>query len=218
MSLRIFEEPVEVAESPQPEDVSFWARIAFCAGAALVAVIPGVVTTYAALGITNLFRNLTNAESAGAATVLDSIHVFNRPLVIALGISALLSFVTALVLATSEKLRLAAVGLPFSIVVLIIAAMPALFLWIAETTIIDVMTGKLTSGPIADVAQRISNLLFSAAGLGLISQGATFVGAIISLCIPVRKRTDPSSLRRAFMWAVSGILLLVFAGAYFVIV
>lgn len=218
MSLRIFEDPVEVAESPQPEDVSFWARIAFCAGAALVAVIPGFVTTYAALGITNLFRGMTNAESSGAATVLDNIHVLNRPLVIALGFSALLSFVTALVLATNEKLRLAAVGFPFSIVVLIIAAMPALFLWIAETTIIDVMTGKLTSGPIADVAQRISNLLFSAAGLGLLSQGATFVGAIISLCIPVRKRTDPSSLRRAFMWAVSGILLLVFAGAYFVIV
>lgn len=218
MSLRIFEDPVEVVESPQAADVSFWARIAFCGVAALVTVIPGFVTTYAALGITNLFRGMTNAETSGAATVLDKIHVLNRPLVIALGISALLSFVTALVLATNEKLRLAAVGLPFSIVVLIIAVMPAFFLWIAETTIIDVMTGKITSGPIADVAQRISNLLFSAAGLGLLSQGATFVGAIISLCIPVRKRTDPSSLRRAFMWAVSGILLLVFAGAYFVLV
>jgi hypothetical protein len=145
-------------------------------------------------------------------------HIFNRPLVIALGISALLSFVTALVLATNEKLRLAAVGFPFSFVVLIIAALPALFLWFAETTVIDVMTGKITDGSIAETAQRISNLLFSAAGLGLLSQGATFVGAIISLCIPVRKRTDPSSLRRAFMWAVSGILLLVFAGAYFIIV
>ena len=218
MSLRIFEDPVEVAESPQPDDVSFWARIAFCAAAALVAVIPGVVTTYSALGITNLFRNMTNAENAGAATVLDGMHVFNRPLVVALGVSALLSFVTALVMATNEKLRLAAVGFPFSIVVLIMAAMPALFLWFAETTIIDVMTGKITDGPVAVIAQRISNLLFSAAGLGLLSQGATFAGAIISLCIPVRKRTDPSSLRRSFTWAVSGILLLVFAGAYFVLV
>ena len=50
---------------------------------------------------------MTNAENAGAATVLGGIHVFNRPLVIALGISALLSFVTALVLATNEKYRLA---------------------------------------------------------------------------------------------------------------
>ena len=72
-----------------------------------MAVIPALVTTYSALGITNLFRNMTNAENAGAATVLGGIHVFNRPLVIALGISALLSFVTALVLATNEKYRFA---------------------------------------------------------------------------------------------------------------
>ena len=218
MSLRIFEAPVEVAEAPRPADVSFWARIAFCGGALLVTVIPGYVTTYAALGITNLFRGLTNAESASAANVLDNIHVFNRPLVIALGISALLSFVTALILASNEKLRLAAVGLPLSIGVPIIAATPALFLWFAETTIIDVMTAKITDGPVTEIAQRISNLLFSAAGLGLLSQGATFVCAIVSLCIPVRKRTDPLSLRRAFPWAVSGILLLVFAVAYFVVV
>jgi hypothetical protein len=218
VSLRIFEDPVEVAESLQPADVSFWARIAFCGMAALVTVIPGFVTTYAALGIANLFRNMTNAETSGSAYVLDNIHVFNRPLVFALGISALLSFVTALVLATNEKLRLAAVGFPFSIGVPIIAAMPAVFLWFAETTIIDVMTGKITDGPVNVVAQRIANLLFSAAGLGLLSQGATFICAVISLCIPVSKRTDPTSLRRAFTWAVSGILLLVFAGAYFIIV
>ena len=218
MSLRIFEDPVEVTESPQPADVSFWTRIAFCFGAALVTVIPGFVTTYAALGITNLFRGMTNAESATKANVLGNIHVFNRPLVIALGVSALLSFVTALVLATNEKLRLAAVGLPFSIGVPIIAATPALLLWFAETTIIDVMTGKITDGPVTVIAQRISNLLFAAAGLGLLSQGATFVCAVISLCIPVRKRTDPTSLGRAFTWAVSGIVLLVFAVAYFVLV
>ena len=159
MSLRIFEDPVEVAESPQPADVSFWARIAFCGAAALVAVIPAFVTTYSALGITNLFRGMTSAENATRVNVLDSIHVFNRPLVIALGISALLALVTALVLAVNEKLRLAAVGLPFSIVVPIIAATPALFLWFAETTIIDVMTGKITDGPVAVVAQNISNLL-----------------------------------------------------------
>ena len=146
MSLRIFEDPVKVAESPHSTEVSFWTRIAFCAGASLVAVIPGVVTTYSALGITNLFRSLTNAESATSANVLGNIHVFNGPLIIALGIAALLSLITALVLATNEKLRLAAVGFPFSIGVPIIAATPALFLWFAETTIIDVMTGKITEG------------------------------------------------------------------------
>ena len=218
MSLRIFEDPVEVAESPQPADVSFMARLIFCAAASLVAVIPALVTTYSALSITNLFRSMTSAEDAGAATVLNNIHIFNRPLVIALGISALLSFITALALATNEKRRLAAVGFPFSIGAPIIAATPALILWFAETTIIDVMTGKIMEGPVAVVAQTISNLLFSAAGLGLLAQGATLVCAIVSLCIPVRKRTDPSSLRRAFTWAASGTVLLVFAVAYFVVI
>lgn len=218
MSLRIFEDPIEVAASPKPDDVSFWTRIIFCAGASLVAVIPCLVTTYAAMGITNLFRSLTSAEDATGASVLNNIHVFNRPLVIALAISALLSFVTALVLATNEKLRMAAVGFPFSIGVPIIAATPALFLWFAETTIIDVMTGKIIDAPVSDVAQNISNLLFAASGLGLLAQGAVFICSVISLCIPVRKRNDPSSLGRAFTWAVSGIVLLVFAGAYFVLI
>lgn len=218
MSLRIFEDPVEVVDSPQPADVSFWARLIFCAGASLVAVIPALVTTYSAVGITNLFRSMTNAENAGAATVLGGIHVFNRPLVIALGISALLSFVTALVLATNEKYRLAAVGFPFSIGAPIIAATPALILWFVETTTIDIVNGKITDGPIEVVAQNISNLLFAATGLGLLAQGAVFVCSIISLCIPVTKRTDPSSSRRAFTWAASGTVLLVFAVAYFVLV
>lgn len=218
MSLRIFEEPVEVAEAPKPDDVSFWARLVFCAGASAVAVIPCLATSYTALGITNLFRGMTNAENSGMATVLDSIHVLNRPLVIALGISALLSFVTALILATNEKLRMAAVGLPFSIGVPIIAAMPPLFLWFSETTVIDVMTGKISEGPVSEVAQIIANLLFAAAGLGLLAQGVVFACSVGSLVIPVRKRTDPTSLRRAFVWAVSGTLLLVFAGAYFTLI
>lgn len=218
MSLRIFEEPVDVVDSPKAADVWFWARIIFCAAASLIAVIPGVVTTYSALAITNLFRGMTNAESAGATSVLDGIHVFNRPLVIALGISAFLAFVTALVLATNEKLRLAAVGFPLSIVIPIIAVTPPLLLWFAESTIIDVMTGKIVDGPISETAQNISNLLFSAAGLGLLAQGATFIGSVVSLCIPVTKRANPSSLPRAFPWAVSGTILLVFAIAYFVLV
>ena len=218
MSLRIFEEPVEVVDSPKPADVWFWARIIFCAAASLIAVIPGFVTTYTALAITNLFRGMKNAETSGSEYVLGGMHVFNRPLVIALGISALLSFATALVLATNEKLRLAAVGFPLSIIIPIIAVTPPLLLWFAESTIIDVMTGKITDGPVSETAQNISNLLFSAAGLGLLAQGATFIGSVISLCIPVTKRTDPSSLPRAFPWAVSGTILLVFAVAYFVLV
>jgi hypothetical protein len=217
MSLRIFEEPVEAVESPQQLEASFAARTLFCIWASLVAAIPAFVTSYAGLAITNVFRSMTNAENASTAVVLDALHRFNRPVIITLGISAFLSFALALVIATNPRARLASVGLPFSIAVPIIAALPAVILWFSETTTIDVLSGKITNSPVESTAQTISSLLFSAIALGLLAQGATLICAIVSLFMPLRKRSDPLSLGRAFVWAVSGTLLLVFAAAYFVI-
>jgi hypothetical protein len=218
MSLRIFEEPLETVESQQQLDVSFAARILFCIWASLVAVIPAFVTAYCGLAITNIFRSMTSAENASSAVVFDSIHRFNRPVIITLGISAFLSYVLALVLATNPRARLASVGLPFSIAAPIIAALPAVMLWFAETTTIDVLTSKITNAPVQETAQTISNLLFSAIALGLLAQGATLICAIVSLFMPLRKRNEPLSLRRAFVWAASGTVLLVFAVSYFVLI
>jgi hypothetical protein len=218
MSLRIFDETVETVESPQQLDVSFGARILFSAWAALVAIIPAITTAYCGLAMTRVFRSMTSAEDASSAVIFDSLHSFNRPVVITLGISAILSFAMALILATNPKARLASVGLPFSIVVPIIAALPAVILWFAETTTLDVLTGKITNASVQETAQTIGNLFFSAIALGLLAQGVAFICAIVSLFIPLRKRNDPFSLRRAFVWAVSGTLLLVFSIAYFVLI
>jgi hypothetical protein len=113
---------------------------------------------------------------------------------------------------------MASVGLPFSIGIPILAATPALLLWYAETTTIDVLSGKHTNTPIPVIAETISRFLFWALASGLIVQPVTLVCAVISLCIPVRLRSDAFSLRRAFVWAMVGVLLLVFAGVYFVLV
>ena len=218
MSLRIFEDAPEATETSEPLDVSFWSRILFTAWAAIVAVVPAFTTGYCGLAITNVFRGMTTAENASSSVVLDSMHSFNRPVVITLAISALLSFGMALVLAINPRARLAGVGLPFSIAIPIIAALPALVLWFGETTTIDVLTGKLTHPTVDETAQTISSLFFSAIALGLLAQGVTLVCAIVSLLMPLRKRDDPLSLRRPFVWAVSGTLLLVFAGAFFTLV
>ena len=218
MSLRIFEDAPEAAESSEPLDVSFGARILFTAWAGIVAAIPAFTTGYCGLAITNVFRGMTNAETASSTVVFNSMHSFNRPVVITLAISALLSFGMALVLAINPRARLAAVGLPFSIAVPIIAALPAVVLWFGETTTLDVLTGKMTHAPVQETAQTISNLFFSAIVLGLLAQGVTLICAIVSLFMPLRKRDDPFSLRRAFVWAVSGTLLLFFAGAYFTLI
>lgn len=218
MTLRLFEEPPEAAESSQQADVSFPARLLFCGWASLVAAIPVITTIYSALGVTRLFRGMTDAESATAVRVMAGLHFFNTPLVIALGVAALLAFGLALVLAIDPKSRLASVGLPFSFGVPLLAATPAAFLWFAEANTLDVISGRVTNTPVQVVAQHVSNLLFCALGSSLLWQGVILTCAIVSLCIPPRKRTDAFSLRRPFAWAVSGMVLLVFAGAYFVLV
>lgn len=217
MSLRIFEEPVAVAE-PSPEvDASFPLRIVFCFWAAVVAIPPALTTAYSGLAITNVFRNIRNAETAGSAWILGNMHAFNRPLVIVLAACALLAFGLALAVAISPKCRLNSVGYPFSIVIAVLAIMPAVFLWFAETTITDVLANRITGTSVSEVAQRISNLLFCAITAGFVVQAAAFFGAIISLCIPVKRRTDPLSLRRAFIWGVSGTLLLAFTVAFLLV-
>lgn len=217
MTIGLFEEPREAVELSQAH-VSLAARILFCVWAVLVSGIPALAAAYSALQITQFFRSLRNAEEATKANVFAHLHALNTPMVIALGIAAFLALGFALVLAIEPKRRLASVGLPFSISVSILAAIPAFFLWFAETTIIDGFSGKLGDTSVASTARTVSLLLFAALVWGLLVQGAAVVFAIVSLCIPVKKRTDAFSLRRAFVWAVTGMLLLVFAGAFFVLI
>ena len=218
MTTRIFEAPDEAVASAQQPKVSFAERILCRVWVSLVSVIPALTAAYTALQITRFFRSLRNAENATASNVLAQLHTLNTPMVIALGISAFLAVGFALVIAIKPKLRLASVGLPLSIGIPLLAAMPALLLWVAETTTIDVFSGKAAHMTIASTAQTVSLLLFAAIVSGLVVLGATVVFAIVSLCIPIQSRTDEFSLRRAFVWAVTGILLLVFAGAYFGVV
>lgn len=218
MTLRLFEEPVEAAESAQQANVSLVERVFYAAWAAVVALIPAIATIYSAYQITNLFRNIRNAETDGATYILTHLHMYNQPLVIALVVAALLAFGVALALATSDKRRWASVGLPFSVGLPILAALPAVLLWWAETTTLDVITNKYIHTPPAVVAQQISMLLFSALALAMLMQGAIVLCAIVSLCIPARRRQEPTAPRRAFIWAVTAVLLLAFALAYYVLV
>jgi len=217
MSLRILEDAAEPAESVQQADVSFPARLIFGGWAALVAAGPVLTTIYGAMGITSLFRGMTNAETATASRVLSGLHFLNRPLIVALVIAALLAFGIAVVLAIYPRFRLASVGLPFSFGVPILAIVPAIFLWLAETTTIDVLSGKATGTP-GSVAQTISTLIFIAFGSSLLMQGVILVCAIVSLCITPRRRKDALSSLRPFAWSVSAMLLLIFAVVFFVIV
>lgn len=216
MTLKLFEDTVQGAE-PQL-NASIAHRILSSGFASLVGILPAVAAGITAFRISSFFATLVNAELATRAVVTASLHALNTPLVVALGISAFLAFVIALLLAVDPKHRLAAVGFPFSIGIPLIAFIPPSLLWSVETTMLNLLDGKLIGGSVEEVAERISLLLLSAVIWAVLAVGITVVCAVISLCLPVHRRTDALSLRRAFVWAVTGMLLLVFAGAYFIVV
>ena len=216
MTTRLFEEPVESVE-PQ-RDVSILNRIVFCGLACLVGVLPALATAITAFRISSFFATLTNAENATRTVVVNALHNLNTPLVLALGAAALLAFVIALLLAVDEKHRLSAVGLPFSIGIPLVVVALGFPLWIVETTMLDLLDGKLVGGSVDEMARRISLLLLSSMSGGLLAMGVTFVCAVISLFVPVHRRTEPLSLRRAFVWTAAGVVMLVVGGAYFVVV
>ena len=218
MTTRIFEVSDEPLESAHPRTASFGARILCCVWASVVSVIPALAAAYSALQIMSFISSLANAQHATPPRMLAQLHTLNTPMVIALGVSSFLALAFALVVAIEPKFRLASVGLPLSIGVPLLAGMPALFLWFAETNAIDVLSGKPVQTPIESTARTVSLLLFGAMASGMLVLGATILFSIISLCISIESRTDEFSLRRAFVWAVTGTLLLVFAGAYFVVV
>ena len=216
MVTRLFEEPVDAVEPSPPASLA--SRIFCSVGASLVAIIPAVAATYSAFQVTRFFRTLTNAETATATRVLAQVSVFNTPLIFALGVSALLAFGMAIALATDSQRRQASVGLPFSLAVPLLGITPALLLWWAESTTLDVLSGKLNNSPIEATAQTIGNLLFLATAAGLIIPGVVFVCAVVSLFIPVRKRMNTFTLSRALVWGGVGMLLLILAGAFFALI
>ena len=217
MTIKLFAEPVETAETTQL-DVSIAVRILSAALASLVAVLPAVAAAFCAYQVRGLFAGIRNAETAGMAYITSGLHSINTVLVVALGISALLAFVIALGVAVDPKLRLASVGLPLAIAIPFLAVLPGAFLWSVETTTLNILSGQHIEGSVDETAEKLVMMLWATMACGALVVGLTAVCSVVSLIFPVRRRVDPLSLRRAFVWAVTGVLMLVFAGAYFVVV
>jgi hypothetical protein len=218
LSLRIFEEPQAIAESPEQAHVSIGARIIFSFWAMLVVVLPALTAAYAAFRVINTFRNMTNAEEAGRDYIQGNLHAANLPLIIALAVSALLSLGMALILTVNSKRRLAGVGLPFSVGVPILALIPGLLLWFAESTVVALLDNRLTGASVEDTALTVSWLLAFSMVSGGFVLFFSFVCSVVSLLIPPRRRGDPLSAPRAFVWLVSGVLFLMSAGLFFILV
>lgn len=216
MTIKLFDDEAGEPVESQQTQASIGARLLYCALAYLVAVIPALAAAYSAYSFRILLSSMKNEESSRTARVLAQLHILNGPLVIALGVAALVAFGIALVLGVERQRRLVSVGLPFSIGILAIAATPGLLLWQGESIALDVLAGKYrTNASIAHAAETTGILLFCATALGVLAVAATFLCSVVSLCLSPRSRSDVLSLRRAVVWAITGTLLLVFAISFF---
>src|SRR5687768_5972979 len=138
MVLRILAEPIE--EPIEPARVPIALRLFGCTVACLLALIPALAAGYSASRLTSFLSGMKSVESVPSAVmIVSTIRSFNEPLIIGLAVSALLALAFGLVLAINPKFRLASVGVPCSIATLFMAAGPALFLWSAETRVLDVV-------------------------------------------------------------------------------
>jgi len=214
----MFEEPHATAESQEQASVSIGARIVFCLWAISVAILPAVTAAYSSFRVIHSFTNLANAEESGSEWLRHNLQAANTPLWIALAISAVLAFGMALALTINRKRRLAGVGLPLSIGIPFLAVTPAVFLGAAESKIREILLDNVMAFSPADYALTVPSLLMLAIASGLLVLGLTFICGVISLFMSPKRRADALSAPRVFIWLVSGVLLLMCSGAFFILI
>lgn len=218
MVLRILAEPID--EPVRPAHAPIALRLFGCAAACLIALIPALTAGYSASRLTSFLRGMKDVESVPSAVmIVSTIRSFNEPLIIGLAVSALLALAFGLVLAINPQFRLASVGVPCSIGTLFMAAGPALFLWSAETRVLDVVVyHKLNNdADIAATAGTVSLLIFCALLAGVLTVPTSIVAPLVSLLVSVQSRSDGLSPHRAMIWFIGGVLLLSFAGVYLIL-
>jgi hypothetical protein len=213
----MFPEPHAPTESPEQAPVSIRARIVFCLWAISVAMLPAITAAYSSFRVINSFRTLSNAEESGSEWIQHNLQAANTPLWIAFGISALLAFAMALVLTIKPERRLAGVGLPLSLGLPFLAVTPAVLLGVAESKIREVLSGSFETFSVMDYALTIPWLLMLAIATGVLVLGSTFLCGVVSLFLSPQRRAEALSAPRAFTWFVSGVLLSMSAGAFFML-
>jgi len=217
MVLRILEEPID--EPIQPVDLSIGVRLAGCAVAWFVAFMAAFTTTNSGYHLVKFLRSMTPETANSKTAILSGMSNLNVPLIIGLCVSATVAFGFAMAMVINPRVRLASVGLPCSIAIVVMAGAPALLLWIAETYILDVLniTVRGREAEVASTAQTVSELIFAGWGLSILSVPASFVAPFVSLLISPQSRSDPLSQRRLMVWLCGAVLLLALAGAYLIV-
>jgi len=181
------------------------------AAASLVAIIPAAGAALGAQSVFKAFREMAEAGLGGVRPVATAVNQANPFLIAAILAAAVIAGCLAVALVRKPARAAALPGLPFSILLPVLACAPAFLVWAAESYPLDFLANRVKVASVAEGSQHLENLLIGAIALAL-------VVIVISLAAFARSRTVSRAVAdvrtRAAVWAGAAILLLGLAVAF----
>jgi hypothetical protein len=181
------------------------------AAAALVAILPAAAAAYGARCVIKNFEDLALTGSGGVGTVAQGHAESNLLMIAAALVAALLAGFLAFAVAGKPARAAAFPAVWFSLLVPVLAWVPALLLWLAESYSLNVAgNGPGAAGSIADAAQHLSNLLMGSVGAGI----AVIAFAVGAFALS-RTGTGRDARSCAMAWVGAAVLLLGLAALFY---
>jgi hypothetical protein len=174
------------------------------AAAALAAILPAAGAGYGARCVIRNFEDLALTASGGVGTVAQGHAESNLLLIAAALVAALLAGFLAFAVARKPARAAAFPAVWFSLLVPVLAWVPALLLWSAESYSLNIAgNGPGATGSIAEASQHLANLLMGTAGAAL----AAIAFAVGTFALS-RTGTGRDARSCAMAWAGAAALLL----------
>lgn len=184
------------------------------AAAALVVILPAAGAAIGARSVLNAFREMAIAGRGGVEAVSTAIFEAHPPLIAAVLAAALIAGAMAFGLARKPARAAEFPGMAASLVVPVLAGVPTLFLWAAESYPLDFLAGRIAGPTVAQAAEHLESLL-----------NGTMVLAIAAIGIAViawRHSLNASRAGQAVRtwplvsaWAGAAVLLVCLAAAFY---
>ena len=208
MSEMRFEAPAPPEQEPAVAGVSMAARLAGCAIASSIAIIPALAAALCAFRVSRFVGAIGQEpidEPMTVSSLAANFTELNMPVVIAICLAALLAIGYGIFLAFAPQQRLAGVGMPFALGAPILGGMAALALWRCEAIILSLFAGDYVYLASPTLPPGLFVLLTYL--LALLALAASFLGSIVSLLRSPHSRGVPLSATRATIWITGGVLL-----------
>jgi hypothetical protein len=181
----------------RPPRVSILAR----AVPAVSYLLPALGAAVSALLLVNVMRGMRNAEAAGIAAVSGGISQANLAIIVALYLAAIIGIV-GVIIGLVRMFTTTTTANPAAWYFLVTGALglvPVLFLWQAQSLLLNVIFGRSVTGGVAEVANQFT----------LLTMGAMIFGVTVALILLVSAFVPlPRILRARRMWAPFVILLM----------